>query len=336
MPSNTNDIRTERGAVTSTQRNGVTKGHATVHGAQLYFERTGQGQPVVLIHAGIADHRMWDTQFFALADECEVIRYDLRGYGQSTLGQEGDQADGAQAEVPQSAKGFSHAQDLYGLLRTLGIDRATLIGASLGGSAAIDFALEQPAMVNGLMLVGAVPSGFDFADEMPPTLQQFAAACQQGDMAQATELATQLWFDGPQRRPEQMDADLRAQVKAMMGEVLSGSTVDFSGANAAAQPAVDRLNQINAPTLVIVGDQDDATIQQAANLLADEIPAADRLQIDGAAHLPNLEKPDQFYAAVVDFLERIADLDAPESELATGLGGAVERKLVAPEPWKER
>ncbi len=336
MVNNTNAVRTEQGKVDSQQTNGVTKGHAEVHGAQLYFERAGSGAPVIFLHAGIADHRMWDTQFFALADDYEVIRYDLRGYGQSTLGEGIDSKQVAQGKEPRDDQNFSHAQDLYLFLRTLGIDRATLIGSSLGGTVAIDFALEQPAMVDGLVLVGAVPSGYDFVGEMPPTLQRFTAACQQGDMSTAAELATRLWFDGPQRQPEQMDPDLRAQVKAMMGEVLSGNTVDFSGENAAAQPALDRLNQINAPTVVIIGDQDDATIQQAANLLANRIPAADRAQIDGAAHLPNLEKPEQFYAIVVDFLDRIAALDAPESDLATGLGGAVERKLVAPEPWKER
>ncbi len=331
MVNNTNEVRTERGAIDSKQVDGVTKGHATVHGAQLYFERTGRGAPVILIHAGIADHRMWDTEFFALADEYEVVRYDLRGYGQSTLGEGIDQARVAQGADPDDKQNFSHAQDLYIFLRTLGLDGATLIGASLGGATAIEFALEQPAMVNGLVLVGAVPSGYDFVGEMPPTLQRFTAACQQGDMDQAAELATRLWFDGPQRPPEQMDADLRAQVKAMMATVLNGSMADFSGENAAARPTVNRLAAIDAPTLVIIGDQDDETVQQAATLLADEIPGADLVQIKDAAHFPNLEKPDEFYAAVVDFLERIATL-GPESDLATGLGGAVERKLVAPEP----
>jgi pimeloyl-ACP methyl ester carboxylesterase len=331
MVNNTNEVRTERGAIDSKQVDGVTKGHAVVHGARLYFERTGRGAPVVLIHAGIADHRMWDTAFFALADAYDVIRYDLRGYGQSTLGEGIDQAQVGQGADPDDKQNFSHAQDLYIFLRTLGLDGATLIGASLGGATAIEFALEQPALVNGLVLVSAVPSGYDFVGEMPPTLQRFTAACQQGDMDQAAELATRLWFDGPQRQPEQMDPDLRAQVKAMMASVLTGSMVDFSGENAAARPTVNRLATINAPTLVIIGDQDDETVQQAGNLLADEIPGADRVQIEGAAHFPNLEKPDAFYTAVVDFLERIATL-GPESELATGLGGAVERKLVAPEP----
>lgn len=200
-----------------------------------------------------------------------------------------------------------------------------------GGATAIEFALEQPTMTNGLVLVGAVPSGYEYVGEMPPALDHFVQACRRGDLDRATEYATQLWFDGPQRQPTEMDADLRAQTKAMIGDVLRGSTVDFTGENAAALPTVKRLGEINAPTLVIIGDQDEENVQQAANLLADEIPGADRTEIDGAAHFPNLEKSDLFYQTVLDFLERIEDLDL-EGNLATGLGGAVQRDLVSPEP----
>ncbi|MEZ4678612.1 MAG: alpha/beta hydrolase [Caldilineaceae bacterium] len=81
MINNTNEVRTERGTSHTTQNDGVTQGYAEVHGAQLYYERTGRGEPFVFLHAGIADHRMWATQFYALADRYTVIRYDLRGYG---------------------------------------------------------------------------------------------------------------------------------------------------------------------------------------------------------------------------------------------------------------
>ncbi|MCB0062811.1 MAG: alpha/beta hydrolase [Caldilineaceae bacterium] len=328
--NNTNAVRTEQGNVESTQKNGVTQGYAELHDTRLYFERTGEGAPVVFLHAGIADHRMWDTQFHAFADDYDVIRYDLRGYGKSNLGEGIDRERVTQNGDPKDAKNFSHAQDLYLLLRTLGVEGATLIGASLGGATAIDFALEQPTMTNGLVLVGAVPSGYEYTGEMPPALQQFVESCQRGEMERATELATQLWFDGPQRQPAQMDADLRAQVKSMIGDVFRSSMVDFTGENAAAKPAIQRLSEIDAPTLVIFGDQDEANVQRAANLLANEIPAAERVEMSGAAHLPNLEKPDEFYQTVLDFLERIATLDQ-EGDLATGLGGAVKRKLVAPE-----
>ena len=121
----------------------------------------------------------------------------------------------------------------------------------------------------------------------------------------------------------------------MMGDVLSGSIINFSGENAAAQPAVNRLGEITAPTLVLVGDLDDDSIQQASLLLADEIPAADRTVLSGAAHLPNLEKSVEFFQAVSDFLARTAMLDQ-ESDLATGLGGAVKRSLVSPQPTEQR
>lgn len=327
MVDNTNKVRTEHGAIESTERAGVTRGHATVHGVRLYYERAGQGRPLVFLHAGIADHRMWDTQFFALAEEFEVIRYDLRGYGQSLSGEIVDPKQAA-----QSGYDYPHSQDLYSLLRTLEVEAATLIGSSLGGSVAIDFALEQPAMTKGLVLVGAVPSGFEFVGEVPVTLQRFMDAYQAGDMAQAAEMATQLWFDGSQRQPERMNQSMRVQVKTMMSEVLTDSALDFGDQHSASQPAVEHLHQIMAPTLVVIGDLDEENVQEAANLLADEIPMADRVKIADAAHLPNLEKPDKFYRVVYDFLDRIAELDLPESDLAMGVDGAVPRKIIAPNP----
>lgn len=327
MIDNTNQVRTEHGAVESTERAGVTRGHATVHGVHLYYERAGQGKTLVFLHAGIADHRMWDTQFFALAEEYEVIRYDLRGYGQSIPGEVDDPK-----QALQRGQDYLHSQDLYSLLRTLKVEAATLIGASLGGSVAIDFALEQPAMTKGLVLVGAVPSGYEFVGEVPVTLQRFMGAYQAGNVAQAAELATQIWFDGPQRQPQQPNQALRGQVKTMISEVLASGALDFGTQHAATLSAVKRLREVLAPTLVVIGDLDEENVQEAANLLADEIPMADQVKIADAAHLPNLEKPDEFYQVVYDFLDRIAELDLPESNLATGLGGAVPRKIIEPNP----
>lgn len=336
MVNNTDEVRTERGAVESTTANGVTKGHAEVHGTRLYFERAGRGESVVFIHAGIADHRMWDAEFYALANDYQVIRYDLRGYGQSNSGADADGNEGEPNGKAEHELSFSHAQDLYILLRTLGVAQATLVGASMGGAAAIDFALEHPSMVHGLVLIGAVPNGYEFAGEMPPLLQQFVTAYGEGKREQAAELATRIWFDGPQRQPAAMNPELRSQVKEMMADVFVSSQLDFGEQNRAEQPAIKRLREIEAPTVVVIGDMDDESVQEAAILLADEMPAADRVQIDGAGHLLNLEKPDEFYNTVVDFLDRTADIDLPESDLATGLGGAVEGKVIAPEPDERR
>jgi pimeloyl-ACP methyl ester carboxylesterase len=159
-------------------------------------------------------------------------------------------------------------------------------------------------MVTALVLVSAIPSGYSFTGEMPPTLQAFVAAYQQHDLAQAAELATQIWFDGPQRRPEQMNPALRARVQAMMRDVVAAGAIDLTGEKFASRPAIDRLAEIQVPTLVIVGDQDDPSVLRAAEELGATIPGAERAVISGGAHLLNLEKPEEFNRLVFDFLLR--------------------------------
>ncbi len=327
-PTNTNQTTinqttTRQGEQSDAKDQRPEQGHVDVHGTRLYYERMGTGRPLVFLHAGIADHHMWDTAFFAFAQEYTVIRYDLRGYGKSKV----STANGDE----NADEHYSHAQDLHAVLQELAVESATLVGASMGGAAAIDFALEQPAMTDALVLVGAVPSGYEFTGEVPPTLQRMVDACEQGDMDQAAELATRLWFDGPQRQPEQMDAALRQQVKAMVGAALIDNPPNFAGANAAAQPAMPRLHELTMPTLVVVGAQDDPTVQQASIQLADSIAGAERTVIDNTAHLPNLERPDEFYGVVLDFLQRTARA-RQQGDLPMGFDGAVARKAVAPDP----
>src|SRR5262245_39438437 len=110
-------------------------GFVDVNGAELYYEMAGAGQALVLLHGGLLDRRMWDGQFEVFAVRYQVIRYDARGYGRSEL-----------LDAP-----YKHAEDLYGLLRALGIERAALIGLSLGGMIAVDFTLEHPKMVSRLI-----------------------------------------------------------------------------------------------------------------------------------------------------------------------------------------
>src|SRR5688572_14601385 len=118
-----------------------------IDGKQLYYEVAGEGKTgratVVLIHAGFLDHGMWDEQWEALRRDYRVIRYDMRGYGKSDA-----------LEGPTNRRA-----ELYALLIHLGVDAAYLVGCSLGGTTALDFALEHPAMVKGLVVVNGTPSG---------------------------------------------------------------------------------------------------------------------------------------------------------------------------------
>jgi len=168
-------------------------GHVEANGTNFYCEMAGSGDPVVLIHASVADRRMWDGQFRALAQHFTAIRYDLRGY----------------VNTPAGAGGYSSVQDLHALLGAIGIERAILIGCSGGGTIALDFALEQPAMTKALVLLSTTPSGHEFQGEPPSKLLEFMGAYQQQEAESASELGTQIWLDGPHRAPDQVSPDLR-------------------------------------------------------------------------------------------------------------------------------
>src|SRR5260370_35885011 len=114
-----------------TTRSGFISGYAPSDGAKIYFESAGAGPTVVFIHAGVWARRMWDPQFDFFARKFRVVRYDLRGFGKSEM-----------PDLPYSNRG-----DLGNVLLPLKIDKAVLIGCSMGGSAAIDFTLENPERV---------------------------------------------------------------------------------------------------------------------------------------------------------------------------------------------
>jgi pimeloyl-ACP methyl ester carboxylesterase len=161
-------------------------GFAEVNGARLYYEIMGDGEPLILVHAGIADGRMWEGQLGAFARRYRVIRYDMRGYGRSAM-----------VEGP-----FSHREDLRALLDSLGIERAFLVGCSMGGGTIIDITLEHPGRARALVLVGSAVSGFEDGDDPPEQWEELVAADEAGDLGRVSELEVQMWVDGPYRSPD--------------------------------------------------------------------------------------------------------------------------------------
>jgi len=129
----------------------IAQGHgfAQVSGASLYYEITGIGEPIVLVHAFSLDSRMWDGQVDALSQAHQVVRCDFRGFGRSSPGREP----------------YANADDLMGLLRHLGLSRVTLMGVSMGAGAVINFALTYPSAVRALILVDSTLGGFSFSSE---------------------------------------------------------------------------------------------------------------------------------------------------------------------------
>ena len=269
----------------------VESGSAELGQSRLYYEISGDGPPVVLIHGGLLNLHMWDPQMEAFSERYRVLRYDASSHGQSI--------------TPPDAY-FDH-EDLDRLLTHVGIDRAVLVGLSMGGRIAIDFALEHSDRVEALVLVGSGLGGYRFdSAEVQAARPQMIEAWGAGDWDGVTEVFQRQWTDGPHRSPEEVDPDVRETVRAMIrstleraadGQVTEGRTMD--------PPAIDRLDELDVPTLVIVGELDMPDIHEIADLVLAANPNAERVEIDGVAHMVNLERPDEFNRVVLGFLGRV-------------------------------
>ncbi len=258
---------------------------ATINGARIHYERSGKGFPLLLIHAGIADSRMWEPQVKAFANDFDMIRPDLRGYGDS--------------ELPPVS--HSMRADLVGLLDHLGVDRAHVVGCSLGGTVALDLAVEHPARVARLVLVGSGVSGSNLGQADSALFADVEAADKAGDMDAVNRAEIRLWVDGPRRPEGSVPAAVRDLVLEMNGRALRS---DFASAphQKLEPPAIGRLHEVAAPTLVIVGDEDLPQAAANAEVITSKIPGSRTVVIKGAAHLPSLERPEDFNRVVLDFL----------------------------------
>jgi pimeloyl-ACP methyl ester carboxylesterase len=254
--------------------------------ARIHYKRSGAGYPVVFLHAGVGDSRMWAPQAAGLDDHFDVITPDMRGYGES--------------ELPATA--WSPVADVLALMDVLRIREAPhLVGCSIGGGVAIDFALEHPERVSKLVLVGAGVSGQPHDHKYDDLYTDVDAAEETNDLAVLNEAEMRLWLVGPGRTAGQVDQRLRDLFLDMNGISLKS---DFASAPTQKinPPAFGRLEEIKAPTLVVVGDEDLSEIRDTADLLVSKIRGARKEVIHDAAHLPNLEHPEKFNRLLLDFL----------------------------------
>jgi pimeloyl-ACP methyl ester carboxylesterase len=259
-----------------------------VNGAQLTYDEAGSGSPVVLLHAGIADRRMWRHQLPALAARHRVIALDLRGYGDS--------------ELPPAP--FAHHDDVVGLLDALGIDRAALVGCSFGGRVAVDTALAYPERVSALALLGAPVAGNTWSEETEQLWEELVGDVDQEDFTATAAGEVRFWVVGPTRQPEDVDPELVRFAEEMDQRALAAevalSAVEVGQLDS---PAIDRLGELRMPVLVGTGADDVADLRRLADRIAAEAPHGVRMpDVPDAAHLAPLEKPEPVNAALLDFL----------------------------------
>ena len=254
----------------------------------LHHEVAGQGPAVALLHSTVCDSRMWDREFAALAERCQVLRYDFRGYGSS----------------PLPPEDWSNVEDLRALLDEVGIERAALVGLSGGAFVAVDFALVHPERIRGLVLAAPTFGGLDWSEDVRRFGEEEDKLLDAGDLEGAVELNLRMWVDGPRRPPDAVDPAVRAKVGEMQRRAFEVQLAAEPGRLQRLEPpAAERLADVAAPTLVLVGDADHADVVERAELLAARIPGARQVVLPGVAHMINLERPEEFLRLVVDFLD---------------------------------
>jgi 3-oxoadipate enol-lactonase len=264
----------------------VRAGAVDVGGSMMHYDVRGTGEPILLIHAGVADARMWDEQVGPLSSRHTVVRCDLRGFGATARG----------------AVRFAHHRDVATLLDSLHLEKVHVVGASFGGRVAIDFALASPRRIRSLIVCAPAISGAAPSPEILRVDSTEEAYLQRGDTVGAAAFNVRTWVVGPYREPGEVSSAIRQRVQEM--QLRNYAVPSPVGAESIPlEPrAITRLEEIHVPTLVLVGDRDLPFFQNLAAIAASRIPDAKKIVIPGVAHMINMERPELFNRVLLDFV----------------------------------
>ena len=273
----------------------VDSGYAEVNGTKLYYEVSGTGVSIVLIHGSFGDRRHWDSQFNELAEKYKVVRYDVRGYGKSAL--------------PKPDEVYKDADDLNALMDFLKIKRAHICGLSMGSIIAIDFALAYPQKCISLIPIGPRVAGDGVAEYKTPgadTLRNIMAKTTEILKSKGAKEATDYLWTGDHSMSKAVVSAKTREALLKMGyeyswwRYLNNNKRDF------AFPAGMRdLNNIKTPTLVITADHDLQLCEEIADIIVKEIAGAKLISIKNAGHIMNMDNPREFNKVISQFIDKI-------------------------------
>jgi pimeloyl-ACP methyl ester carboxylesterase len=249
---------------------------------------------VVFLHAGVADQRCWYDVIDVLEGRIDAVTYDRRGFGRSILGE----------------PGFRHVDDLAAVVDAVGGGPVVLVGNSMGGELALDFALTAAERVAAMLLIAPAVSGAPELGTIDPATMVLADRLERaeadGDRDQVARLETWLWLDGPGQPEGRVSGAPRRLAEEMSRQVLAHAAPEGSGGSGL--DAWSQLATIRTPTLVVAGELDvPLLIEQSRRVSGSLADGAFRL-LPGTAHLPSLDQP----KAVAELVEEVA------SRLSTG------------------
>ena len=256
-------------------------------GARLHYDLSGDqaGEPIVFVHGFSLDRRVWDDQLPAFGTVHRVLRYDARGFGRSS---------------PPTGE-YAHADDLRALVDHLGLGPVHLVGLSMGGGIAAGFALAHPDATRSLVLVDAAIPGYRWS----PAFGALFPALRQVAHERGVAAARELWLASDLFAPARERAAVAAKLEAIVADYSGWHWLHRNPERAEAPSALDRIDRVEAPTLLVVGERDLPDFHDVADRIAARLPGAERVLISGAGHVPNMEEPDRFDAAVLAFLDRL-------------------------------
>lgn len=270
-----------------------------IDGATLTGVEIGQGLPVVFLHAGVCDHRMWHDQMRMAAENgWHAIAYDRRGYG-----------DAESVDEP-----FSHLDDLEAILEAFDIHAAVFVGCSMGGGLAVDFALRHPGRTIGLVLIGTSITGAPWTATAEERAIEMAEedAWERGDLDLLNKVQAHEWLDGPRAQSGRVGGAARALFLDMNAKALAKPPLTLEEAR---PDAWDRVDAVSAPTMLIVGDEDFSALIDRHDHLSETMPNSFAAVLEGAAHIPSIERPELVSRMLEEFLDALAgEGDADEEE----------------------
>jgi 3-oxoadipate enol-lactonase len=273
----------------------IDSGHADINGTKLYYEVSGKGETLVLIHGSFGDRRFWDLQFRALSGKYKVVRYDIRGYGKSAL--------------PDSSEVYTDCDDLNALMNFLEIRDAHICGLSLGSIIAIDFALAYREKCRSLILCGPRVAG-DATDEYrsanSDSIRHIIAKTTELVRAKGPKEATDYLWKANHAMGKTLISPATRQTMLHMGYEYSWWRYKFSSKRKQAFPmAIKELSRIKIPTLIVTAEYDLALCKEVAQIIQKEIPNSSLISIKGAGHIMNMDKPEEFNKAISTFINRV-------------------------------